>query len=354
MDNQIKRLKQWQRGKKPAPIGIELAPTLRCNLNCDFCWRKEVKDIDYSNELSLDLYARLIEEAKGLGVKEVKIIGGGEATTRKDILQIMQLIKENSMYGYLCTNGTLFNEGFVKELVKIDWDYIKISFHGPKEIHNSLVNDNKAYDKIINMLNLFRKYKIIYKKKLPEIEFGFVLVNKNYKNLIEVVELANKYQIDSVFVEPITVYSEVGIKLKLNKKEQKEFIGVAKNAYELANKYGLNNNFKDFFDSNLIENTNIMNKSLTESTNPGSLLTVPCYEPWLRMGIRVDGLVGPCGFFDEKSMENIKNKSLKEIWYGDYFDKRRKQMLTNNLPEYCKKCCTTLVSNNQRIREKLK
>jgi len=354
MKEQINRLKLWQNGEKPGPVGIEFAPTLKCNLDCDFCWRKNAKEIDYSSELSLSDYKRLIKEASELGVKEVKMIGGGEATTRKDLVDIMELIKKQGMFGYLCTNGTLFSGDFVKRLVEIGWDYIKVSFHGTKEIHNDLVRDAEAYDNVIKTLGLFKKYKTLYNKKLPELEFGFVLTNKNYKKLNEVLEIAKSNNVDAVFVEPVTVYSEHGKKLKLNEKEQNEFINIAKKARILAKKYNIKNNFQDFFNADLIRNTNLMDKSITEKTKSGSLLTVPCYEPWLRMGIRVDGAIGPCGFFDESSMENIKEKSLKEVWLGDYFNKRRKQMLDNNLPEYCKKCCTTLVSNNQRIREELK
>jgi len=354
MKEQIKRIKLWQKGKQPGPIGIELAPTLKCNLDCDFCWRKDKEDIDYSSELSFLDYKRIIKEASELDVKEIKIIGGGEATTRNDIIKIMDLVKKNKMFGYLCTNGTLFSEDFVKRLVEIEWDYIKISFHGPKEIHNDLVKDARAYDNVIKTLELFKKYKTLYKNRLPELEFGFVLVNKNYKKLNEVLEIAKSNNVKAVFVEPVTVYSKYGKKLKLNEKEQNEFIGIAKKSYLLANKYGIKNNLQDFLKVNLIKNTNVMSKSIQEKSKGGSFLTVPCYEPWLRMGIRVDGAIGPCGFFDESSMENIKEKSLKEVWLGDYFNKRRKQMLDNNLPEYCKKCCTTLVSNNQRIREELK
>ena len=82
--------------------------------------------------------------------------------------------------------------------------------------------------------------------------------------------------------------------------------------------------------------------------------SIPCYEPFYRMGIRVDGTVGPCGFFDTESSANIKNKSLKEIWFGSYFQNRRNQMFKRELPNYCKKCCTTLVANNQEIREQLR
>jgi radical SAM protein with 4Fe4S-binding SPASM domain len=71
------------------------------------------------------------------------------------------------------------------------------------------------------------------------------------------------------------------------------------------------------------------------------------------MGIRVDGWVCPCGFLDQNTTENVREKGLREIWFGKYFEKRRRELLQKNMPDYCKRCCTTLVQYNQIIREQL-
>ncbi|MFB6215444.1 MAG: SPASM domain-containing protein, partial [Candidatus Aenigmatarchaeota archaeon] len=80
---------------------------------------------------------------------------------------------------------------------------------------------------------------------------------------------------------------------------------------------------------------------------------LPCYEPFLRMGIRVDGRVAPCGFYDEERGDSVRNKGLEEVWYGDYFQERREEQLNKKLPDYCSKCCTTLVNKQERIRNSL-
>ncbi|MAG50315.1 hypothetical protein CL621_01580 [archaeon] len=351
----IERLLKWSQGKNDFPFGIELSPTLKCNLECKFCWREENDGINYDNELSFEKYKDIIKEAAELKVKEIRIIGGGEAFCRKDMVKIMELIKQENFYGYVCTNGTLFNESSVDELIRIGWDYIKISLHGPDaDTHDFLTGVKGSFDNVIKNIKLFQKYK----KDKPVLEFGIVLVNKNYNKIVEMIELANKLDVQSVFVEPITVYSDVGKQLKLNDEQRKEFVKIAKEAKQLADKYKIQTNLECFFDTNLIENTNKMEEiikfDLQNPKNKNDFFSIPCYEPFYRIGIRTDGVVGPCGFFDTKSLANVKDKSLKEIWFGDYFQKRRKQMLEKKLSNYCAKCCTTLVANNQEIRGKLK
>ena len=323
----IKRLSQWRIGKKPGPYSIELSPTLKCNLNCKFCWRHEKKEIEFGKELTKEDYFKLLDEAKKMDVKEIKIIGGGEPTFRRDTIKIMQKIKELGFFGYICTNGTMFTKKDIELLVKIKWNHLKISFHGPDEkTHDYLTNVQGSFKEVIKNINLINQFKAEFKSNLPFIEFGFVLGNKNFKKVPDMIKLANKLKINAVFVEPITVYSDTGEKMKLNNKEEKEFGTIAKNSFKLSDSLGISTNLMNFFNQGLIQKTNSMqNILLSKKNSSDSFLSIPCYEPFYRVGIRSDGIVCPCGFLDEGSTQNIKEKSLNEVWLGKYFEKRRKE-----------------------------
>lgn len=342
----IKRLKKWEKGKTAQPYGIELAPTLRCSITCLFCWREGAKNIDYNNELNFEDYQRIIEEASNLGVKEVKIIGGGDALCKEKIIDIMCMIKNKKMFGYICTNGLLFKEYDIKRLVEKKWDHIKFSFHAPDEKTNDNITRSKgSFQRVIENIKLINKYK----KDKPKLEFGIVLINKNYDKIKEMIKLAKELKIEAVFIEPITVYSKLGEKLRLNKKQMREFSTIAREAYKLAEEYKIETNLQYFYTLQLVESTNNMD-GLILKNDKKNFVNMACFEPFYRMGIRADGKVGPCGFFDEESPENMKNKSLKEIWHSPYFNRLRFKMIDHDMPKYCKKCCSTLVINNYNIR----
>lgn len=353
MDREIiERLLNWAKGKRDYPYSIELSPTLRCNLNCLFCWRYG-KDVDYGLELNLKDYRRILKEAKELKVREVRVIGGGEPLIRKETFKIMKEIKKLGMFGYICTNGTLFSENSIKNLVKIGWDHVKISFHASKKGIQDKLTQRKSFEKIVKNIRTFAKWKNKLKRKKPKIEIGMVLNRLNFREIVDMVKLAKKLDVQSFFIEPLTVYTSMGSKLKLTKKEIREFGKLAREAYLFAN--GLETNLQQFFSPEIIEKTGEMIEEIKRilKNERKNFFFAPCYEPWYRMGIRVDGRVCPCGFFDEESWENIKEKSLREIWFGEYFNLRRKQILEGNLPKHCKKCCITLVANNKLIRSEL-
>jgi MoaA/NifB/PqqE/SkfB family radical SAM enzyme len=352
MDEKIKKLIKWEKNHKANPFSLELSPTLRCNLNCLFCWRYE-KKVDYGNELTLEEYKRILEEANQLKVKEIRIIGGGEPLSRKDTFEIMKEVKKYGMFGYICTNGTLFSEDMIKRLVAIGWDHVKISLHGPNKKTQDFLTQEESFEKIIKNIKSFVRWKEKLKTQKPKLEIGFVLNRKNFRKVSSMVELANKLNVQVFFIEPITTYTEKGKVLKLKKKGVEEFKEIAKRAYFLAK--NLNTNLQQFFSPELIEKTGNMIEEIKKNIkdNKRNFLSVPCYEPWWRMGIRVDGWVCPCGFLDQNTTENIREKSLKEIWFGEYFKTRRKQLLYKEMPKYCERCCTTLVLSNQIIRDEL-
>jgi MoaA/NifB/PqqE/SkfB family radical SAM enzyme len=353
MDEKIRRLLEWARGKKSLPYSLELSPTLKCNLNCLFCWRYG-KKVDSKDELTLEEYKKILKEANELKIREIRIIGGGEPLLRKETFEIMKEVKENGMFGYICTNGTLFSEEMIEKLVKIGWDHVKISLHGPDKKTQDFLAQGKSFEKITKNIKSFVKWKKKLKTEKPKMEIGLVLNKTNFRKVPLMVKFAKKLKVQSFFVEPITVYTEKGKELKLNKKEAEEFKEIAKKAYGLTN--GLETNLQQFFSPELIEKTGRMIEEIKRlvKSERKDFLSVPCFEPWWRMGIRVDGWVCPCGFLDQSTTENIREKSLKEIWFGEYFEKRRKELLSKNMPDYCKKCCVTLVQYNQIIREQLK
>jgi MoaA/NifB/PqqE/SkfB family radical SAM enzyme len=352
VDEKIERLLEWAKGKKSLPYSLELSPTLKCNLNCLFCWRYG-KNVGSKDELSLEEYKRILKEANKLKIKEVRIIGGGEPLLRKDTFEIMKEVKKYRMFGYICTNGTLFSEKMIEKLVRIGWDHVKISLHGPDKKTQDFLVQGKSFEKVIKNIKSFVEWKEKLKTEKPKLEIGLVLNKINFKKVPSMIKLAKNLNVQAFFIEPITVYTKKGRELKLSKKEAEKFKEIAKNAYKLAN--GLETNLQQFFSSELIEKTGKMVEKIKKLVKGKrkDFLSAPCFEPWWRMGIRVDGWVCPCGFLDQNTTENVRKKSLEEIWFGEYFEKRRRELLSKTMPDYCKKCCTTLVQYNQIIRDQL-
>lgn len=355
MDEKIKRLKNWMNGIPDNPITIELNPTNRCNSRCLSCWLREFKP-EQGKELLKEELLRIVKEASELNVKEFRIPGSGEPLVKPGIMEVLRAVKEHKMNGLLITNGTLLDENRIKELVDIGWDFLTISLDGPDSKTNDYLRGLDGYfEKVISNLELLKKIKVQEKKGKPILRFNVVLSNKNYDRIQDILELASRYDCKDVQIQTLTVWGEEGKKLRLNKEEMQRFQSSIKEIKKRADKKGILTNIESFTDKDLIEKTDKMDEVIQKNkTRENRFLNLPCFEPWYNMIILPNGIIASCSITGGDGGDTLKDKSLREVWFGKKFDAIRKSLLNNNLPEYCKKCCVVVHIENQRIKEKLK
>ena len=56
----------------------------------------------------------------------------------------------------------------------------------------------------------------------------------------------------------------------------------------------------------------------------------------------------------DHELEDLIEKSLEEIWFGEYFNNFRNSMMNKNMPSYCYTCATGNVVNMKKMRKILK
>lgn len=354
MDEKIERLVEWARGRKTHPLTLELNTTNKCNLFCKMCWLRSTKP-NYNKEMDDEELFRIVDEAIEFGIKEFRFPGSGEPFMRKDTtFKLMEKIKENERNGLLISNGTLFSEEDVKKLVETEWDILTISLDGPTaEINDYIRGVKGAFKRVIKTLNLIKKWKTKLKKDYPWLRMNVVLTNKNYDRLEEMITLAKKFDFKEVLLQPMTVFSEEGKKLKI---ENIESVGrYLKVAGKKANQLGIKTNMDSFVKDIIIERTNEMEKIIKEEIEKFNkkFLSAPCYEPFYNLVIMPDGKAGPCAIAGDKTEASVRKNSLKEVWFGQYFEEFRKNMLDKELFPFCSHCCVPIFLENKRLRRGL-
>lgn len=369
-ETRVKRLVSWAKGEKTPPVTIELVPTERCNLNCKSCWRRgwaeEQLQKRYQQEMSDKRILKLIDEGAEIGLREVAFVGGGEPLMRSVTPRIMKEIKANKMEGDLVTNGTLFNEKIMSLLVKIGWERIKFSIDGPdSKIHDYLRGKKGTFKAAINNIKVLSELKKKLKTEKPRLLLNTVISKRNYKLLPDLVELSSEIGINGIWLLPLTVFDESMRNLKLTDEDIREFKLILQSTIKLSKKFGIENNFADFLNQKYVEKTENMDEVMMEEIETKirkeypkfdnsieNFKFLPCYAPWLHITILPNGNIAPCfSPWVWQAERSVKNNSLKELWYGDYFDKFRNIILERKLPENCKKCCVWEVFNNRSFRE---
>jgi len=342
----------WYKGKKLRPVKLQLNPTNMCNLKCPFCWLRDFPDLKY-DEIPEERYEELIKEAKKLGILEIQITGGGEPLMRKDIIKHMKLIKECGFMGKLTTNGTLFDRQKVDAIIDMEWDEIVFSIDGPNERINDLHRGVKgAFNTTIKWLKYFISRK---RGDKPKLSIHMVLTNKNLEYLPEMFEFVHNLGLNNLSIEPVVLLATKtmsGAEFLFKKEHERKLTYFLEKAKLISRKYGFETNVERL-NVELIKSTKDMRKVIEKGEEAHELLSLVCYEPWYHIVIRPDGRAGPCCMFDA-SPENIKEKSLKDIWLGEYFTHVRETILKNRLLSFCSHCNPSQVIDNIRIRDQLR
>jgi len=390
MEEKLWRIADWMERKPAPPKSIELITTNRCNERCLTCWMRgttmEALRATYRHEMSDDRLRRLIDEAAEMGVYEFAFVGGGDPMARKVTFELMQRIRRHGMHGDLVTNGTLFKPGQIEELVRLQWDRIKFSVDGATPETYDYLRGLKNGFSILksNMLKL-KALKREYGARYPKTTFNVVVSNTNYREFLDIIELAHEVGGEEILLLPMTVFSDTGAQLKLDSLETEEFQKQILEGMKRIKRYGIYSNMHEFLDARLIQNTNEMDQVMLEEAktveeraagenralsgeeseqirNQGQFMRafgdrkenfrhLPCYMPWHHITVIANGNIAPCfnGYVWE-TRTSLKEHSLAELWYGPYFDGFRRQLETRRLWDTCATCCVWRVFENREIR----
>ena len=353
-ENEINALLNWEKGIPCAPITLNLRITEKCNLKCLVCERSITKP---KKELSEEKLLQIIDDAIKLGIKELHLDGSGELFVRKETsLKIMEKVKAYNIKGQIVTNATLLNDKDIKRIIKMGWDDVIISLDGPNaKIHDKLRGVKGAFEKTIKTLESFDKYKKNLKSEKPIITIAAILTNDNYNKLSSIFELIKNYGINKFRLQVLHKRTDSTSQFKLNESEEKEFQESLKEIEQATLKYGIRALIKCFNDPEIVKKSFKMGEILkkdSEEYNQG-LLSIHCHQPWLYIGIREDGFVEPCAGSDFNK-ENINDKGLKDIWYGEFFKEIRNSLKKKKFYTSCQTCCGSLVIQSKELKQAIK
>jgi MoaA/NifB/PqqE/SkfB family radical SAM enzyme len=138
----------------PLPPLIIWEPTLACNFRCTFCgfYGPGGAKPDIKKEMTVDeqlnMWSNIINSYK-LYKPHVGITGGEPLL--KHLTPILRLFKENGISWSLTTNGYLLGD-CIKVLKAYNCDEVRVSLHGPEEIHDKTVGIKGAFSKVTTNL----------------------------------------------------------------------------------------------------------------------------------------------------------------------------------------------------------
>jgi len=109
----------------PRPVGLLAELTYRCPLHCPYC-SNPLNLAAYREELTLDEWRRVLNEARALGVWQVHL-SGGEPLLRRDLQQIISHARALGCYTNLITSAVGLAPARAETLQQAGLDHVQIS-----------------------------------------------------------------------------------------------------------------------------------------------------------------------------------------------------------------------------------
>jgi PqqA peptide cyclase len=107
------------------PLGLLAELTHRCPLGCPYCSNPLALD-PRNDELDTQCWARVFEEAAGLGVLQVHL-SGGEPGARRDLVDITAAAHAAGLYTNLITSAVGITADTMRKLAETGLDHVQIS-----------------------------------------------------------------------------------------------------------------------------------------------------------------------------------------------------------------------------------
>ncbi len=123
-------------------------------MHCTGCWAAEY---GHKQSLTFEEMDRVLTEAKALGTHACLFSGGEPLLRKKDIIRLCE--KHRDMAFHAFTNGTLIDEEFCQEMLRVGNFFVSISVEGFEE-----ANDGRRgrghFQKALDAMDLLRSHRI--------------------------------------------------------------------------------------------------------------------------------------------------------------------------------------------------
>ncbi|EJV74130.1 radical SAM protein [Bacillus cereus] len=292
------------------PKMMEIDLTDYCNHNCIWC-------VDRSNrqkqmEVSLIEIYKLLESFKENGVKSIVLKGGGEPTTFKGFVEIVEKMKLLDFKIGLITNGAQLLDDSIRTVIGESCEWVRVSLDAAtKELHDKLHRPQENATLPI-VLDGTKKLATQYGDKVT-IGFNYVFHSLNKHEIVKATLLAKNIGVKYISFRP-EIPHKIIKKKDLIPQDIEDELNMAK-LHE-------NHTFKVLIASHgYINQENLTCKS-------HSLIGI----------LRTDGEMTPCCFLkDDSSMfyGNVFKESFENVWEGE----KRQQVIKKIENGECKHNC---------------
>jgi MoaA/NifB/PqqE/SkfB family radical SAM enzyme len=332
-------------GHAPPPRVVELSWQDRCNIDCFFCSTAELRA--GNAELSSARLEALFDEMQGLGVKGVRLMGGGEPLFRKDAVALIESLGRRGLrITDVTTNAVLLGEAVVRALFATGCDEICVSLNAaePRSYAAMMQTTEKNFDRVVE--NIRRAVEI--KRETGSgclIKVQFLVYQDNYRQLPEMRRVfretgADRFWLNGLYpVRPMPAMTDEAVSEMLRLYEEV----LAEDYFERLERFSFwersiaarisEAERRVFAAAPVARRARVKVRHLFDPelrrARAASALHEFCLVGWYSTTVNANGDVVTCCILQDRKnavLGNIGKSSLAEIWSGPAYERFRGEL----------------------------
>ena len=267
-----------------------------CNYTCKMCPQTDGRGKNWLKKMSLYKFEDAVAQCAEAGLNVVNLEGSGEPTMNRDLAKYIEIVKKYNAKAFMFSNGMRMSGDFMKGVIDAGADFFRFSIIGyNNELYKKWMN-SPHFNKVIRNLHETQEYVTNSGSECQIATYHLILDNQN----IDYERDRYRKIVDSA--------------------------GVSTEIWKMHNWSGVYS---------------------PEYNRKGDTRT--CGRPFSPdVVIRAGGIGGatgaihPCcqvlGRDDDAVLGHLSTNTLEEIWYGDPYNKLRKDHEMGDWPSYCEGC----------------
>ncbi len=296
------------------PYSLLAELTYRCPLQCPYC-SNPLKLHEYSKELDIATWKRVLAEAADLGVVQVHF-SGGEPLLRRDLIDVVREARHVDLYTHLSTSGIPSDDVKWQQLRDAGLDALQISLQDSCPESSDWLAGVPSFEKKLRVL------KTVKRLRFP-VTLNVVLHRHNLENIGDLIELARQLDVEKLELAHVQykgwAFRNRAVLLPSHAQIEQAAETVAQARERLGDRPEIVHVLPDYFQQ----------------------FPKACLNGWGRVFLTVapDGAVLPCQTAREipgLNFPNVQTASLEEIWFHDSVFQRFRG--TGWMPEPCRSC----------------
>ncbi len=338
------------------PFHVELHPADRCNIECFFCSTAVLRGTD---EVPLNRVQELIGEFNELGVRSIRLAGGGEPLFHRKTADLLGTIRESNLrIENVTTNAVLMNGDVADHLLEC-CDEVTISLNtiGEESYSSMMQTPGRIYGRVLGNVRSFMVERRRRKGSKTVTQLQFLVWKENYLDIEKMYELGVELGVDKMYFNGLSfltpdkmmsaeerremlatyetlierdgfrrissiasfendIYDEIiAIRHRVDAKRK------SRGAWEKARR------FLDRSDFSITEKLQYRFE-MSSKTPESDLadLTEDCIIGFYSMLVRPSGDVAPCCIIQGKKLGNIYEQSVRDVWFGEEYQQFREEL----------------------------